>query len=239
MSHNWTSRPCFLKPSTATSYQTLTYGNKWKTYSLQWLSQVSAGRPRPRHPWFANSLFPSWDSCFVSQKLANQPRRPWTKTMTPTTTLGAGTRASKIQDGEDVDVMRSSGLSQTEMQQCSSDKCKLFTHENVSKKLSYCINCVINSSKQTLWIFNFKVRKYNEIELYHFRKISNNNELFKRWITLRTKVRWVLKGSACCSKAVDDCPEVKIDGQLVPSVYLPKGKLRLKFCYSTGEPHFD
>ena len=132
--------------------------------------------------------------------------------------------------------MRSPGLSHTEMQQRSSDKCKLFTYENVSKKLPYCINCVINSSKQTLWIFNFKVRKYNEIELYPFRKISNHNELFKKWITL---VWWVLKGSACCSKAVDDCPEVKIDGQLVPSVYLPKGKLWLKFWCSTGEPHFD
>ena len=132
--------------------------------------------------------------------------------------------------------MRSPGLSHTEMQQCSSDKCKLFSHENVSKKLYYCINCVINSSKQTLWIFNFKVRKYNEVELYPFRKISNHNELFKKWITL---VWWVLKGSVCCSKAVDDCPEVKIDDQLVPSVYLPKGKLRLKFWYSTGEPHFD
>ena len=47
-------------------------------------------------------------SCFVSQKIAHQPRRSWTKTgASATTTLGMGTRASKIQDGEDVDILRS------------------------------------------------------------------------------------------------------------------------------------
>ena len=63
--------------------------------------QASAGRRRPRRPGFPNSLFQSWDSCFVSEKVAHQPRKPWTKTRTSATTLGTGTRASKIQDGEE------------------------------------------------------------------------------------------------------------------------------------------
>ena len=46
-------------------------------------------------------------SCFVSQKIAHQPRRPRTKTGASATTLGIGTRASKIQDGKDVEVLRS------------------------------------------------------------------------------------------------------------------------------------
>ena len=41
--------------------------------------QASAGRPE-----FPNSLFPSWDSCFVSQKFAHQPRRPKTRTSAAT-----------------------------------------------------------------------------------------------------------------------------------------------------------
>ena len=43
------------------------------------------------------------------QKLAYQPKRAWTKTRTSATTLGTGTRASKIKDGEDVDVLRTPG----------------------------------------------------------------------------------------------------------------------------------
>ena len=64
--------------------------------------QASAGRRRPRRPRFLNSFFPSWDFCFASLKFAHQPQRPWTKTRT-------GTRASIIQDSEDVDVLGSLG----------------------------------------------------------------------------------------------------------------------------------
>ena len=39
-------------------------------------------------PGFPNSLFPSWDSCFVSQKLAHPPRRPLMKTRTSAMILG-------------------------------------------------------------------------------------------------------------------------------------------------------
>lgn len=59
---------------------------------------------------------PSWiskflvsDNCFVSQKLAHRPQRPWTKTRASAMTLWTGTRASKIKDGENFDVLRSPG----------------------------------------------------------------------------------------------------------------------------------
>ena len=58
-------------------------------------------------PGFSNSLSPCWDSSYVSQKFSHQSRGPWTKTRTFFTTLRTGTRASKIQNGEDVDVLAS------------------------------------------------------------------------------------------------------------------------------------
>ena len=63
------------------------------------LNQASAERRRPRRPGFPNSLFPSWDSSFLSQKVAHQPRKSWTKFMESMTTSWTETRASKIQDG--------------------------------------------------------------------------------------------------------------------------------------------
>ena len=54
----------------------------------------------------SNSLLPSWDYYFVSQKFAQQPRRPWSKNRTSATTLWTGTRASKFQNGEDVGGQR-------------------------------------------------------------------------------------------------------------------------------------
>ena len=45
--------------------------------------------------------------CFRPE--THQSRRPWTKIRTSATTSGTGTRASKFQDGEDVDVLRSLG----------------------------------------------------------------------------------------------------------------------------------
>ena len=83
-------------------------------------TQVSAERRRPRRPGFSNSLLPSLEFHFVSQMFADQPRRPWTKNRTSAMTLGTknrtsaitlrtGTRASKSQDGKDVDVLRSPG----------------------------------------------------------------------------------------------------------------------------------
>ena len=72
-------------------------------------NQAFAERWSPSRPGLPNFVFPSWDSCFVSQKFGHQPQRPWTKTRTSTTTLGMGTTASKIQDGEGVDILSSSG----------------------------------------------------------------------------------------------------------------------------------
>ena len=69
--------------------------------------QASAWRRRPRRPGFPNSMLPSWDSWFLSQMFAHQAQRLWTKTRTSATTIRTGTRASKVQDGEDVDVPRS------------------------------------------------------------------------------------------------------------------------------------
>jgi len=43
------------------------------------LSKASSGCRRPRRPRFSNSLFPSWDSYFVSHNFTHQPRWPWTK----------------------------------------------------------------------------------------------------------------------------------------------------------------
>ena len=62
----------------------------------------------PRRPGFSNFLFPSWDSWFLSQMMAHQVRRPWTRTRTSAMTIRSGTRDSQIQDDEDVDVLRSS-----------------------------------------------------------------------------------------------------------------------------------
>ena len=58
----------------------------------------------------------------------------------------------------------------------------------------------------------------------NFRKIFKNFKIFV----------WVFKGSACCNKAASECPEVKIDGQLVSSIYLPKGILEIL----TVKPYF-
>ena len=54
------------------------------------LNQASAGRRRPRRPWFSNSLLPPWYYCVVSQKLCHLPRRPWARTRTFAATLGTG-----------------------------------------------------------------------------------------------------------------------------------------------------
>lgn len=72
-------------------YKTMTH--RWWDLSLA--NQASARRRRPRRPGFPNSMFPCWDSCFVFWKFAQQPGRPWT-----------GMIASKIQDGKDVEVLR-------------------------------------------------------------------------------------------------------------------------------------
>ena len=40
-------------------------------------NQASTGRRPPRHPGVPNSLIPSWESCFVSQKIFHQERRPF------------------------------------------------------------------------------------------------------------------------------------------------------------------
>ena len=59
--------------------------------------------------WISKILVSPWDSWFVSQKYAQQPRRAWTKIRTFVTTLGTGTWASNVQDGENVNVLRSPG----------------------------------------------------------------------------------------------------------------------------------
>ena len=66
-----------------------------------------------RRPGFSNSLFPSWDSWFLTQMFAYQARRPRTKTRMSAMTIRTGTRDSKSQGGEDVDVLRSPALDTT------------------------------------------------------------------------------------------------------------------------------
>ena len=80
---------------------------KFDTKILKNHYQAYVGRRRPHRPGLPNSLFPPWDFCFAIQKLVHQQRRPWMKTRASATTLGTGTRASKIQDGEDADVLGS------------------------------------------------------------------------------------------------------------------------------------
>ena len=67
------------------------------------------GRRRPCRPRFSNSLFPSWDSWFLFE-FAHLAGRPRTRPRTPVMTIRTGTKDSKIQDGEDVDVLRSLDL---------------------------------------------------------------------------------------------------------------------------------
>lgn len=58
----------------------------WHRHDSCWW-QAAAGRWRPGFP---NSLYPSWDSCFVFKKLVHKARTPWTKTETSVTTLDTG-----------------------------------------------------------------------------------------------------------------------------------------------------
>ena len=74
------------------------------------LYKTSPGRRRPRRPRFLNSVILSRDSWFLSQLLAHQSRSPWTKTSKSATFIRTGIRDSKIQDGEDINVLRSPDL---------------------------------------------------------------------------------------------------------------------------------
>ena len=63
-------------------------------YTASDRNQASVERRRPRRPGFSNLLLPSWDSWFLSfTKHEDHERKTRTK--------------NKIQDGEDVDVLRS------------------------------------------------------------------------------------------------------------------------------------
>ena len=68
----------------------------WHFRNWAWSSSTQAfvGRQRPHRPGFPNSLFSSWHFYFVSKKFVHQLWRPWD---------------SKIQDGENVEVLRSPG----------------------------------------------------------------------------------------------------------------------------------
>ena len=92
--------------------------DRWKnpTITLKWQKGRDFNRTsnfvwsdllRTSTSWIFKSLSPSRDSCFVSQKLLYQSRMPLAKTRTFATTLRTGTRAWKIRDGEDIDVLRS------------------------------------------------------------------------------------------------------------------------------------
>ena len=61
-----------------------------------WLYQSGLRRTSTSSPSWIFKLFPSWDPCSVSLK-----------SRTSVTTLGTRTKASKIQDDEDVAVLRS------------------------------------------------------------------------------------------------------------------------------------
>ena len=78
----------------------------------QLLSGLStfAGRRCSHRPGFPSILWPSLRLSFLFQIFANQARRLWTKTKSYATTVRTGTRDSNIQDGEDVDVLRSPEL---------------------------------------------------------------------------------------------------------------------------------
>ena len=67
------------------------------------ITQGSAERRRPCRPRFPNSLFPSWDSCFLSLKFAHQPQVRDAK-RTSAKALSTQTRAPKIQNGEDEEL---------------------------------------------------------------------------------------------------------------------------------------
>ena len=90
--------------------------------------QASAGRRLPRLPGFPKSLFPFWDSSFLSQKVAHQPWRPWTKTRTSSTTLG---RERGLQRSRTVRTSTSSGVllnSQIEQVISRSDPSEFWRH---------------------------------------------------------------------------------------------------------------
>ena len=89
---------------------------------------------------------PSWISKFLVSVLSIpkgcSPRRPWTKTRTSATTLGTGTRASNIQGGEDLEVLRSSDLAK-------------FTHQYIELPNPYCQG----STRLYLVEYKIKLRK--------------------------------------------------------------------------------
>ena len=63
-----------------------------------------------RRPGFSNPLLPSGSMIeLLSQMFAHQAGKPWTTTRTFAMKIRTG-RYSKIQDGEDVDVLMSSAI---------------------------------------------------------------------------------------------------------------------------------
>ena len=97
----------FVVSSTRVNQEWIT--SKYRTI-IWFISYLDPYPRRPRRPGPSSSLFPSWDSRFLSQMFAHQTRSPWSKTRTSAMTIRTGTRDSKIQDGEDVDVPRSLAL---------------------------------------------------------------------------------------------------------------------------------
>ena len=131
------------------------------------------------------------DSCFVSQKFANQPGRSWTKTRTFTMTLGMGTRASKIQDDEDVDVQRSPDsyplARQTSLQRHDT---KTLVYKTLSNGFSYHFSgCLLKCQ----WVCP---SQKSRITSHHPNSMTKMIKIFQtRKINIleSTKIRWELR----------------------------------------------
>ena len=79
----------------------------WIFVKIFFLQQATAGCRRPRPPRFPYFLILFWESWVLFQMFAHQEWRPYKKTRTSATTIRTGMRDSMIQDGEDVDILRS------------------------------------------------------------------------------------------------------------------------------------
>ena len=79
--HNWNTSGTDNNVGTSDDFES---NGRFRVVFLRWLllgSRLQFDVNRP----FPNSLFQPWDPYFVSQKLARQQRKPWTKTRTSTT----------------------------------------------------------------------------------------------------------------------------------------------------------
>ena len=74
------------------------------------VDQASTGRQRPSRPGFLNSLFPFWDSCFVSEKFPTNHEGHGQKQGICDDFKNGNLGDTKVQDGEDVHILISPGF---------------------------------------------------------------------------------------------------------------------------------